>query len=392
MNRKHLFQKLGLAEGASLADRMARYRAYAVDAPPEEAAAMASDLEASGDADAAALATRLRRFAGEEAGDGDGDTDDPHATLARKLGLDAAGSPDEMQEAFARYAATCKSRFAEAVDDPAALGRLAGEINDVLSFEAGEHMDAYAPHFEGLKRLAQGMKRFAGEPDDPATLGQTPDAARQGLSEDPEGDAIIHAFARRRGIDVRRTPRAVILGAMASAGVEQTDIDAKVQAALAVERLKEKRRSNGEHAEQLFNAAVRAGFAKEAKGAFLSMARADISQAEQFVRSLPGAKVLTRLTSNGAPRGSIPSATPQPGLQPDDPDEARVNVEFAERAQQLVERAKGDAQVMSRLTRVAGTNATPGMLLAAAQQLVAKEAPEVVQWARPSASPFERLA
>ena len=135
---------------------------------------------------------------------------------------------------------------------------------------------------------------------------------------------------------------------------------------------------------------MRAGFAKEAKAAFLAMARADIGQAEQFVQSLPGAKALTRMTAGGAPLGAPNVVTPQPGLQPGG-DETRVNGEFAERARRMVEEAKTNAKTMSRLTAIAGTNAHPGMLLAAAQMLVAKEAPEIVEWAQPDAGGFPGL-
>ena len=83
----------------------------------------------------------------------------------------------------------------------------------------------------------------------------------------------------------------------------------------------------------------------------------------------------------------INGVTPQAGLRPGGED-ARVNVELAARSQQLVDRAKTDPQTMSRLTKIAGTNAHPGMRLAAAQTIVADESPEIVEWARPASEPL----
>ena len=301
MTRKQLYQKLGLAEGTPLAERMERYRTFAFDADPGDASAMALDLEQSGDPEAASLARKLRRFAGDDGGGGT--PADAHETLARKLGVESAATPDEIHEALGRFAQTCKMKFAEDMDDPAALARLMGELDDVLSHEGAESMDAYGPEFEGLKRLARRMRRFAGEPEDPTTMAD--DAPPPSLmSDDPEGDAIIHGFARRRGIDLRTTPRAVILGAMVAEGQgagRQADIDARVQAALAAERLKEQRRATEERAERLFTMAVKCGFSPEAKAGFMAMARTDLGAAEKVVRGLPGAKALTRMTTGGAP-------------------------------------------------------------------------------------------
>ncbi len=393
MTRKQLYQKLGLAEGTPLAERMARYRTFAFDADPGDASAMALDLEQSGDPEAASLARKLRRFAGDDDGGG-GTPADAHETLARKLGVESAATPDEIHEALGRFAQTCKMKFAEDMDDPAALARLMGELDDVLSHEGAESMDAYGPEFEGLKRLARRMRRFAGEPEDPTTMAD--DAPPPSLmSDDPEGDAIIHGFARRRGIDLRTTPRAVILGAMVAEGQgagRQADIDARVQAALAAERLKEQRRATEERAERLFTMAVKCGFSPEAKAGFMAMARTDPSAAEKVVRGLPGAKALTRMTTGGEPlSGRVPRTTPQMrsrgsagpsgGGGGSSPDPRRANVDLAERAEEMVEAAKTDVRIMNRLTRRTGGAKEPGMLLAVAQQIVAEEDPGIVEWA-----------
>ncbi len=413
-----ILQKLGVAESASVAQKMARYGAYVFSASTEELAEMASDLDRSGDHEAKEMATKLRRFAGaDDHREGDVEDDDggdpgveDMAALARKLGI-ADASPDEVHEALGRFAQTCKLKFAEAMEDPAALASVLSEVDDVLTHGGGEHLDAYAAHFEGLKRLSENMKRFAGEPVDsmastvvsPASLTSAAPAASaapaslgaMASSADPEGDAIVHAFAQKRGIDLRRTPRAVILGAMVAAGTEhettqataQATIDARVQAAFAAEKLRVTRAENARRANELFTIATKCGFAKEAKAGFMTMARGNIADAELFVNSLPGAKALTRMTVGGAPIGATNGVTPQAGLRPGGED-ARVNVELADRAQQLVDKAKTDPQTMSRLTKLAGTNAHPGMLLAAAQKIVADESPEIVEWAQPSSSPL----
>lgn len=386
MTRKQLFQKLGIAEGAPLAERIARYRTFAFEASSDEAKVMAQDLDQSGDPAAAALSRKLKRFA-----DDGGSPADAHEALAQKLGIEGAATPDEVHEALARFAQTCKMKFAEGMDDPAALARVMAEVGDVLSQESAESMDAYSPEFEGLKRLATSMRRFAGEPDNASTMAEDLPAT---MSDDPEGDAIVHSFAKARGIDVRTTPRAVILGAMVAegrGGAAQADIDARVQAALASERLREQQRATNARAEQLFSAAVKCGFSPEAKAGFLAMARTDLQAAEKFVRALPGAKSLTRLTTGGEPlSGNVPRTTPQMHSRSGgEASGARANATLAERAEEMVAQARNDARVMSRLKRKAGGSEHPGMLLAAAQQIVASENPHDVEWAEEGMQLFE---
>jgi len=408
-NTMKIQQKLGLSAHASVAQKMVRYGAFVFAASNDELTEMATDLSASGDAEAEAMAQKLRRFAEDEAGegapdDGDKDGDDDGlvgmAALAQKLGL-ADASPDELHEALGRFAQTCRTKFAEAMEDPAALAQVMSDVDGVLQHDGGEHMDAYAAHFEGLKRFAENLKRFASGPAEPMapnelsapiapgapTLASAPTMA---ATDDPEGDAIVHAFARKRGIDPRRTPRAVILGAMVASGgpsFNQASIDKSVQAALTAEKARATKAANAKRAAELFAIATKCGFAAEAKSGFMTMAHGNIADAEVFVNSLPGAKALTRMTVGGAPTGATNGVTPQAGMRPGGED-ARVNVELADRAQQLVDKAKTDPQTMSRLTKIAGTQAHPGMLLAAAQKIVSDESPEIVEWALPSASPL----
>jgi len=397
-----ILQKLGLSANASVAQKMARYGAFVFAASNEELTEMATDLSASGDAEAEAMAQKLRRFAGDEAVEGapkdENDDDDGlvgMAVLAQKLGV-ADASPDELHEALGRFAQTCKMKFAEAMEDPSALAQVMSEVAGVLSHDGAEHMDAYAEHFEGLKRFAENLKRFASDPVEPVapTMAAAPTLAAaptMAATDDPEGDAIVHAFARKRGIDPRRTPRAVILGAMVASGagssVSQATIDKSVQAALTAEKVRATKAANAARAAELFAIATKCGFAAEAKSGFMTMAHGNIADAEVFVNSLPGAKAMTRMTVGGAPVGSTTGGTPQAGLRPGGED-ARVNVDLADRSQQLVDKAKTDPQTMSRLTKIAGTQAHPGMLLAAAQKIVSEESPEIVEWAQPSSSPL----
>lgn len=135
-----MMQKIGLADGCSPQDKMAKYSAYAMgDASPEELKAMADDLDKLDDPSAKSMAAKMRKFAlpfeGKETPEEEKAEAGKLAALARTLGvpptvaaIEAAVVPMSQFSALQGRLATIEAE--RAAEKKAAADRKVSELVD----------------------------------------------------------------------------------------------------------------------------------------------------------------------------------------------------------------------------------------------------------------------
>jgi hypothetical protein len=314
--------------------------------------------------------------------------------LLQKLGLADGASDDEIQTAIKAYGDSAAAKLAELEGTDAS--QMAQDLEDLAKYAA-------AGEAERLRKLATRYRMLAGAmPTGAMPTGAGPTGAGatdKEAQEDREAmqrlidhlDLKLPANATTRQIAAAVEGRAVSLDRLA--------IVEKELVALKKARELERGHAHKSKARQFVEAAVRLGRTTEEKSdavaaAYLRGAESavkagvvgevELEQAAQkeaegllfAAGTFPSRAVaLTRLTQGGAPIGATVGQTPQ--MRAGTP--SAFNVGLAEEAKKMVEQAKKDPTIMAKLTPIAGPNPTPGMLLYAAQQVVRRDRPDLVE-------------
>ncbi len=215
--------------------------------------------------------------------------------------------------------------------------------------------------------------------DKPDAEGDEPDA--EGDDEDDEDDdepgekkdeaRALAGLGLKPGASRREIMLALAAGAAVPLDKVASIVEQRVQQAFANRDKATAAAKAKSKAEELGARYASYGAEKEEVKAITDLAKLNYASAERIVNGHPGAKLGTRMTSGGAPVGG--------GARRRAPEakDNSFNGGLAAAAQEMVE--SKDPAVMARIAKRAGKNASPGMRLAIAQQIVAEDNPELLE-------------
>jgi hypothetical protein len=219
--------------------------------------------------------------------------------MARKLGLEPGASDDDAKAAMQRRFSEMKVKFADAADEE--LKRMAEEADGYASCyddADGDEMPS------AMKKLAQKMRRFAGEPED--------GAGKDGKGDGDGDDKAMHAMAQRLGLPLTARPREIF--AALNAGTvpvsELAALRARVDAQEKLARDREKTEKETSAVRFVDEAIAFGRYPAEKHADLLELARENMKSAERVLLK-PGTfaareTALQRFTYGGAPLGTDP--------------------------------------------------------------------------------------